>query len=1045
MQLPCAWSITQGSSDIVIGVSDTRVNDNHPDLAGKILSSNGTSSSGDHATGVCGAAAGIVNNNLCVAGAGFNSVLRTDYAFQSGGVLGSMMRLAQQGVQVLTISVQDNRCEWEFDPPTRVLIRSVFQEIVNMGTTVIFAVNTANARALGNLDGAIMVGQSDVNGNFVLYLTGNNTQNDSCPLDEDVDVDENIEILAPSLNLYRLRNTSCENRFGGSSQAAPYVAGTVALMLSVNPCLTPAEIEAIITAPENTNPVPNGNDPRWASDLAGVGNLNAYQAVLAAQNFAGHPTLIVAAGETRTFQNTTLRYNDIKVETGGVLELNNCSVYIEGNNSGPYQNGRIVVERGAKLIARGSLFTTSSTNNLCAESDWSGIRVHGNIDLPQPDLYDSNGDLQVNTPLQPNEAGVVILLEGTIMEKAYNAVATAAPGYPYQEQVNRWGGLVIADNVTFRNNFRAAEFLQYPRRSAGNTFTNQSTFNNCDFITEDPAADRSLGITLWDTDGVKVTQSLFQNLGRESILTIDGSFVVENGNKFSNDIERPNHRHLSTLKTYPYDETSRIGSDDASLLPNIFLTKDADDVFIHCADIDPADPLIIMNNEFAYEGILGNSSDAPAGIELVGPQRFLISDNIFDDCERPVVLDDTGAESFNGGNAVSCNTFNNSNGPLRLDDNNEGTQLRQNTFSGTPVFGQISTNIRWDGPTDFRQGNGLNPVNNVFNTTGTQRDITVFPSTPFFQYWYTDDGTGAPTPLEPRGIEIGYSKHPTSITPSNICGQGIPPGIQGPNTPNEIAKVHNQFSEIEQYLVSNPSDTLKLIQRQEIKLELDLRVNQYVHQNVSRGEIDAAVSVLNTLQTAAAEMRSYGIYVGVGRYADAAAKLPIIGAYGQEYDEFVYVQNVNLDRMTDTLAYVLSPKVKTDLTKYAQGSSRFRSYSRALLLLLEDERFYDDWKSSSLVQKANTTFSPVENFEENTQIEEIKIFPNPSTGSIQVSGTQLTEVTSIDVLSPTGRLLNTISVETREQLSIELERIPGVYFIVFRGPHKTVSRKFIID
>jgi hypothetical protein len=920
------------------------------------------------------------------------------------------------------------------------LIRDVFEEAVDLGSFITFAVRSNNAQYLQNIDGVMLVGFGWATGAYRPY----NDSNNSTFTTLDDPEDSPFEMVLPTSQAQRMEGPAlCSAGVGGSSLGAAFLAGIAALMLDVNNCLTPQEIEDILY--NSSDDVPNrifGFQDRFEP---GRGKVNAYQAVLAAQGYSGRPRLEVLSGEDETIEDENLYFNDIIVRTGATLAINRSTINIEGNNSGPYQNGRIVVERGAKLIVRNSLLTSSSTSSLCTDNDWSGIRVHGNIDLPQPNLYDASGTLQVNTPLQPNEAGVVILLEGTIMEKAYNAVATAAPGYPYQEQVNRWGGLVIADNVTFRNNFRAAEFLQYPRRSAGNTFTNQSTFNNCDFITEDPAADRSLGITLWDTDGVKVTQSLFQNLGRESILTIDGSFVVENGNKFSNDIERPNHRHLSTLKTYPYDETSRIGSDDASLLPNIFLTKDADDVFIHCADIDPADPLIIMNNEFAYEGILGNSSDAPAGIELVGPQRFLISDNIFDDCERPVVLDDTGAESFNGGNAVSCNTFNNSNGPLRLDDNNEGTQLRQNTFSGTPVFGQISTNIRWDGPTDFRQGNGLNPVNNVFNTTGTQRDITVFPSTPFFQYWYTDDGTGAPTPLEPRGIEIGYSKHPTSITPSNICGQGIPPGIQGPNTPNEIAKVHNQFSEIEQYLVSNPSDTLKLIQRQEIKLELDLRVNQYVHQNVSRGEIDAAVSVLNTLQTAAAEMRSYGIYVGVGRYADAAAKLPIIGAYGQEYDEFVYVQNVNLDRMTDTLAYVLSPKVKTDLTKYAQGSSRFRSYSRALLLLLEDERFYDDWKSSSLVQKANTTFSPVENFEENTQIEEIKIFPNPSTGSIQVSGTQLTEVTSIDVLSPTGRLLNTISVETREQLSIELERIPGVYFIVFRGPHKTVSRKFIID
>ena len=73
---------------------------------------------------------------------------------------------------------------------------------------------------------------------------------------------------------------------------------------------------------------------------------------------------------------------------------------------------------------------------------------------------------------------------------------------------------------------------------------------------------------------------------------------------------------------------------------------------------------------------------------------------------------------------ASCNTFNNSNGPFRLDNNNEGTQLAQNTFSGAPVFGQISSNLRWNGQTDFRQGTVTDSVNNVFGNTGAQRDIT---------------------------------------------------------------------------------------------------------------------------------------------------------------------------------------------------------------------------------------------------------------------------------------------------------------------------------
>lgn len=75
----------------------------------------------------------------------------------------------------------------------------------------------------------------------------------------------------------------------------------------------------------------------------------------------------------------------------------------------------------------------------------------------------------------------------------------------------------------------------------------------------------------------------------------------------------------------------------------------------------------------------------------------------------------------------------------------------------------------------------------------------------------------------------------------------------------------------------------------------------------------------------------------------------------------------------------------------------------------------------------------------------ITVFPNPSTGNVTISGKQLVEVTSIDVHSPTGRLLKSIQVSAREQLNIDVERIPGLYFLVFRGPHTTFSKKFIVE
>ena len=40
--------------------------------------------------------------------------------------------------------------------------------------------------------------------------------------------------------------------------AAPYVSGTITLMLAVNPCLTPVEIEEVIK--ETESPCPNANE-----------------------------------------------------------------------------------------------------------------------------------------------------------------------------------------------------------------------------------------------------------------------------------------------------------------------------------------------------------------------------------------------------------------------------------------------------------------------------------------------------------------------------------------------------------------------------------------------------------------------------------------------------------------------------------------------------------------------------------------------------------------------------------------------------------------
>jgi hypothetical protein len=67
---------------------------------------------------------------------------------------------------------------------------------------------------------------------------------------------------------------------GGTSFAAPIVAGVVALMKSINPHLTPQQLRAMLVDPSAVNPV-NGTG-------LGVGRVDAYKAI---KNASGSPTL----------------------------------------------------------------------------------------------------------------------------------------------------------------------------------------------------------------------------------------------------------------------------------------------------------------------------------------------------------------------------------------------------------------------------------------------------------------------------------------------------------------------------------------------------------------------------------------------------------------------------------------------------------------------------------------------------------------------------------------------------------------------------------
>ncbi|MBT9545855.1 MAG: S8 family serine peptidase [Candidatus Sericytochromatia bacterium] len=134
-------------------------------------------------------------------------------------------------------------------------------------------------------------------------------------------------------------NSAYHNSYGGTSAAASVIAGVVALMLSVNPTLTPQNIRKILR--ETQQPLPSGED------ISGM--VNAYEAVKAAQSLPGGfktaslrspppGTTPESAGVNALYdpQNT----NPISARAGDVIGFftdavgtSNISIEIQGKNA----------------------------------------------------------------------------------------------------------------------------------------------------------------------------------------------------------------------------------------------------------------------------------------------------------------------------------------------------------------------------------------------------------------------------------------------------------------------------------------------------------------------------------------------------------------------------------------------------------------------------------------------------------------------------------------------------------------------------------------
>ena len=348
--LPGAWDITTGSNNIRIGVLDTGILFNHPDLVGRTIggydfvSSTTASNDGNgrdsdasdpgdfcnadanpssswHGSHVAGTIGAATNNSEGVAGINWVSkILPIRVLGQCGGsdsdIIDGMRwaaGLSVSGVsanpnpaRVLNMSLggYNSGCNPNSNPDAAACkcpasFQSAISDIVARGTVIAVAAGNeqTNARASvpGNCVGVITVAATDRGGDKASYSNSDNSVEISAPGGETAVSDANgvLSTLNAGITTPAAFNYVA---YQGTSMAAPHVAGVASLILSVNPNFTSQKVLEII----QQTATPFANTSNCNTSLCGAGEINAAAAVALAANFNNFYVPVVSNGQLTT-------------------------------------------------------------------------------------------------------------------------------------------------------------------------------------------------------------------------------------------------------------------------------------------------------------------------------------------------------------------------------------------------------------------------------------------------------------------------------------------------------------------------------------------------------------------------------------------------------------------------------------------------------------------------------------------------------------------------------------------------------------------------
>ena len=257
-----AWTYTTGNPTLNVAVSDQNYYTTHEELNGKInYYDNTNTATRTHGTAVANIIAGNTNNAIGNSSIGYNTTLslyRMNY--------NDMLVATYAGAKVINLS-------WTSGCNFNTYAQQAIDEVYNNGTFLV--ASAGNGTTCGGANNLVYpasynhvfsvtsIGSQD---NIERTIGNPNTRHQT---------NASVDICAPGYDVPISSAPGWYLTNSGTSFAAPFVTGTVALMLSINPNLTNQEIDSILRLTATNIDLLN---PNYVGKI-GSGRLNSGLAV----------------------------------------------------------------------------------------------------------------------------------------------------------------------------------------------------------------------------------------------------------------------------------------------------------------------------------------------------------------------------------------------------------------------------------------------------------------------------------------------------------------------------------------------------------------------------------------------------------------------------------------------------------------------------------------------------------------------------------------------------------------------------------------------